>query len=241
MRFKLPSIQSALNSNKKANENDPRKLIHVFEGYAIVSNDIIIVVDLRQHIKNELKIVNEDELAELTKIITWMNGKSFNKEFWSELTKEVLFKDLLLESNEIEIEYSGFNKKIQYLPNTGADNSHVLKLLKHNINREEVDMGRFAVNAEYFGLLNKCFASEMKSDNILLSLSGTGNGVKFSLARRDYIFGVIPESFEASMDMMAFDNNRNLFDVLTSNDIEDLTDDEVDLWADQENEENEQN
>ena len=108
MRFKLPKIQGALNSNKSLQDDDARKMIHVFEGHAIVSNDLIVIVNIRDYVKNELKIVDEDELKELTTLVNWMNGKSFNKQFWSELTKEVLVKDIDSENDEIEIEYSGF-------------------------------------------------------------------------------------------------------------------------------------
>ena len=234
MRFKLPKIQGSLNSNKSLQDNDARKMIHVFEGHAIVSNDLIVIVNIRDYVKNELSIVDEDELKELTTIVNWMNGKSFNKEFWSELTKEVLVKDIDTKNDEIEIEYSGFNKKIQYLDNN-SDNSNALKLLKHNLNRDEVDMGRFSIAGEYLNIISKTVGAELKSDKILFSLAGTGNGVKFSFSRRDYIFGIIPESFESSMDLVAFDNSRTLYDILTESNVEDIEED-FNPWASEEEE-----
>lgn len=229
MRFKLPKIQVFLSNSKKAPDNDPRKVIHVYNGYAIVSNDIIAIINLREFIKSELNIVDETDLKKLSEIISWMNGKAFNKQFWTELSKEVFVESVDPENDELEIFFSGFKNRIQW-ESIETDTDRVLKLLKHNLNREDVAMERYAVSGEHLNLISKAFASEMKTDNILFSLSGTSNAVKFSLANKDYIFGIIPESFSASMDIMAFDNTRTLFEVLESDDIDELDEDDEDFW-----------
>lgn len=231
MRFKMPKIQNLLNSNKKVLDNDSRKSVHVFNGYAIVSNDIIAVVDIKEYVKRELKIADEDDLIFLKNIVSWMNGKSFNKEMWSEFTKEISVTNVD-DENEIEIEYSGFTKKLQY-QNLNTDMMKVLSLLKSSIKTEQTDMGRFSVNGEMLSLISKAFGSEMKTDEIIFQLGGSGKGIKYSLSSKDYIFGLIPESFNASMSMIAFDNFNTLSDVLENDSIPEYEEDEYsdeDLW-----------
>lgn len=232
MKIRLPKIHLLLNSNGKLVDSDPRKSVHVTNGYAIVSNDIIAVVNLREYIKRELGLTEEHQFDELSDLINWMNGKSFNKEFWSELTKEIFVTTIDSENDEIEIEYSGFNKKLQYIQRD-TNSERALQLLKSNITRTEVARERFAIGGEFLSLLTKAFTNELKYDNLLFAMAEQGTSVRFSLNKKDYIFGVIPESFEASMDMMAFDNCLTVHEVLSEMNIPDLEQEDTsdsDLW-----------
>jgi hypothetical protein len=210
MNFKLPKLQVFLNGDKKTDETDATKNIHVIGGHAIVSNDIIAIVNLREYVKRELKINDDNDLQELSQIIDWMNYKSFTKEFWSELTSE---KIVSLLDDGLEITHQSYTKHLNYLDND-ADPERAYQLTKDNINRNEIEMSRFALSGEHLSLISKGFASEMKGDNLIFKLSGTGNAIMFSLQRRDYIFGVIPEHFDSSMDLAAFITSEGLFELL---------------------------
>lgn len=232
MKIRLPKIHLLLNSNGKLVDSDPRKSVHVVDGHAIVSNDIIAVVNLREYIKRELGVTEESEFKELSEFIDWMNGKSFNKNFWAEFTKEILLEEVDLENDEVEISYSGFNKKLQYVQRD-TNSERALQLLKANIMRDELPRERFAIGGEYLNLITKAFGNELKYDNLLFSMAEQGTSVRFSLNKKDYIFGVIPESFEASMDMMAFDNCSSVADILSGMsipDIEESENQEEDFW-----------
>lgn len=232
MKIRLPKIHLLLNSNGKLVDSDPRKSVHVVDGHAIVSNDIIAVVNLREYIKRELGVTEESEFKELSEFIDWMNGKSFNKNFWDEFTKEILLEEVDLKNDEVEISYSGFNKKLQYVQRD-TNSERALQLLKANIMRDELPRERFAIGGEYLNLITKAFGNELKYDNLLFSMAEQGTSVRFSLNKKDYIFGVIPESFEASMDMMAFDNCSSVADILNGMsipDIEESENQEEDFW-----------
>lgn len=215
MNFKLPKLQVFLNGDAKTLDTDTTKNIHVVGGHAIVSNDIIAIVNLREFVKRELKINDESDLEELSSIVDWMENKSFTKEFWSELTSE---KDISLLEDGLEITHQSYTKHLNYLEN-GAEFQHAYDLTVQNINREEVEMSRFAVSGEHLSLITKAFGNELKKDNLLFKLSGTGNGIMFSLQKRDYIFGVIPEHFDSSMDLTAFLNSEGLFEFLRAKEI----------------------
>lgn len=232
MKIRLPKIHLLLNSNGKLVESDPRKSVHVVDGHAIVSNDIIAVVNLREYIKRELGVTEENEFKELSGFIDWMNGKSFNKTFWAEFTKEILLEEVDLKNDEVEISYSGFNKKLQYVQRD-TNSERALQLLKANIMRDELARERFAIGGEYLNLITKAFGNELKYDNLLFSMAEQGTSVRFSLNKKDYIFGIIPESFEASMDMMAFDNCSTVADILNGMsipDIEESENQEEEFW-----------
>ena len=208
MKFKLPKLQVFLNGDKKLPDTDPTKNIHVFQGHAIVSNDVVAIVNLREYVKRELKIDDEEDLKELTNIIEWMEGKSFSKEFWSELTTEKII-ELVFDEDAIEISHSSFTQKLTYqYINTEAERP--FKLVLDNINREEMEMSRFALNGEHFSIISKGFSNEVKGDNLIFKLSGSGNAILFSLQRKEYIFGVLPEKFDTSMDISAFLNADGL-------------------------------
>ena len=236
MRFKLPKIQNLLNSNKKVLDNDSRKLIHVFNGYAVVSNDIIVVVDIKEYVKRELKITVEEDLNTLKTIVSWMNGKSFNREFWTEFTKEISVVNVD-DENEIEIEFSGFTKKLLY-EKIETDSMKAFSLLKSSIKAEKTEMERFSINGEILSLISKAFGTEIKSDEVIFQLSGSGKGIKFSFSTKDYIFGIVPESFNASMSMVAFDNFSTISEILENSPVPDIEEDfsDEDLWNSDEDE-----
>ena len=113
----------------------------------------------------------------------------------------------------LEITHKSYTKHLNYLSN-GAESDRAYELTRQNINREEVEMSRFAVSGEHLSLISKAFSSEIKNDNLLFKLSGTGNSIMFSFQRKDYVFGVIPEHLDSSMDLTAFLNSEGLFEFL---------------------------
>ena len=66
MKFKLPQLHLLVNSNKKLSDDNPKKLIHVVNGHAIVNNELIAIVSLREYVKIECGITDELELDRLT-------------------------------------------------------------------------------------------------------------------------------------------------------------------------------
>lgn len=206
MKFKLPKLQTFLNGDKKISDSDPTKSIHVSNGHAIVSNNIVAIVDLRNYVKRELNVIDENELEELTSILDWMEGKSFSKDFWSELTGE---RFVTLTEDGLSITHESYISNLNYF-DRDTDIKHALKILKDNLMRPEKEMSRFALSGDHFSLLTKGFSNELKGDNFIFKLSGSGNTVLFSLQRRDYIFGIIPEHFDSSMDLTAFLNAEGL-------------------------------
>ena len=72
MKFKLPKLHLLVTSDKKVSDDNARKYIHVVGGHAIVNNEIIVAVNLRNYVKIECSITDEFELDRLSGILDWI-------------------------------------------------------------------------------------------------------------------------------------------------------------------------
>lgn len=207
MNFILPKIHNFIDKSKNCENDSPKKFIHVIDGYAIVSNSIIVAVDLREYIKSEIDIDTDQEFEELTELINWFNGKSFSFEFWNEFIKQSIVS---LRTNDVlEIELNSYSKQMiwedPYVSNAKLKSS--LKLIIDNIARDGESIDRIGINSAYYSLLSSAFQKEMKSDSLIFQFAPSGNAMKFTFYRRDYIFGIIPIDQSASMSITAFVND----------------------------------
>ena len=229
MYFILPKIHNFVDKSKELETDSPRKYVHVIDGYAIVSNSIIVAVDLREFIKTELKIETEAEFNELTELIDWFNGKSFSFEFWNEFVKQSFVS--LKADDCLEIELSSFNKQMiwedPYVSQAKLKSS--LKQIIDNICREGQEIERVAVNAAYYSLVSSAFSKEMKTDSLIFLFIPDGNAIKFTFYRRDYIFGMIPLDNSAITSITAFsidslfqDKIQKIYDGIEVEEIEDF-------------------
>ena len=137
MSFKLPGLHKLVSSNKKLDFAVPQKLIHVVNGYAFVNNDITAIVNVREYVKKELSLESEDDFENLTKIIEWMNGKSFTKEFWSILTKECLLE--VEDESSLKISNGQFTTILTYEDIVPTSNLY-LEVVETNIKRDIVNI-----------------------------------------------------------------------------------------------------
>ena len=204
MKFKLPQLHLLVDSNKKLSDDNPKKLIHVVNGYAIVNNELIVIVSLREYVKIECGITDELELDRLTGILEWMEGKSFTKEFWSELVKECYVN--ITGDDKVEIEHQTYNKILVY-EDIITEKELSLQVVSDNICRPEMSLYRIAFGGLNLSNLTKAFKNELKNDTIILEFTGQENAIKFTLSRRDYIFGLIPADFNSAQELTAFLGN----------------------------------
>lgn len=240
MNFILPKIHNFVDKSKDLENDSPRKFIHVIDGYAVVSNTIVVAVDLREYIKAECDVEADDEFEELTELINWFNGKSFTFEFWNEFVKKSF---VVLKTNDcLEIELSSFNKQMiwedPFVSQPKFKSS--LKQIIDNICREGESVERIGINSGYFSVLNSAFSKEMKSDSLIFLFVPSGNGIKFSFYRRDYIFGMFPIDQSSTMSITAFVNDsifkdkiENTYNEISVEEVEDIGKIESDLFKEE--------
>jgi hypothetical protein len=211
MKFKLPKLHLLVTSDKKVSDDNARKYIHVVGGHAIVNNEIIVAVNLRNYVKIECSITDEFELNRLSGILDWMEGKSFTKDFWQELVKENFVN--LNGNNNIEIENVNYNKILVY-EEVVSDNVIPFEVIRDNIDRPGSPVQRIAYDGKVLSLLTKTFGSELTNDSIIFEYTGQENASKFTLTRRDYIFGLLPTNYNSSSELTAFLPNATLKEII---------------------------
>lgn len=204
VKFKVPNLGKLVSSNKKLDNNAPQKMIHVLNGYAVVSNEIIAIVNLREYVKHECSIKNEDDLKKLTRIIEWMEGKAFTKSFWDEL-KTQCFVEVIPDG--LEIQNISYNKHLIW-ENLFTQSNLMMETIKDNLSREPKTVDMIAVRGSAYSLLHNAFGAEMKNDSWVFDFSGKQHAMRFSGSSKDYIFGLIPLMYKEATEFTAFINSK---------------------------------
>lgn len=201
MEFQLPKLDGLISKDVKLTDEDIRKYIHVVKGHAVVTNGLLACVNLREYVKIECEITDEDELEELTEMIEWMEGKSFPLEYWKELTKKNYVK--LISEKGLEIE-NLHSSKILIYEDSICNIASLIQQLTSNLNNEDMAVEKVAFSAEMLGRVLTAFKAETKGLSIILKTTGEDTACKFQVHKKDYIFGLIPTNYDASNDIYNF-------------------------------------
>lgn len=210
MNFKLPSIHHLTNQNKKIGNDNPSKYIHVLKSHAYVNHEIIAAVNLREYVKLECDVDDEEDIDELYRILEWLEGKSFTKEFWEQLTKE---KSVTLVDDSLMIEDSTFTSYLHY-QSIELDLRLPIKSISDNIDIPDFSLFRVSFSGAHMELLQKAFKNELKKDYLNLEFSETSKPVKFSFSTRNFIFGSIKSTMNSASELMAFIGNKDFKEIL---------------------------
>lgn len=199
MKFKMPKLDTLVSKNLK-NPSDHRNFIHVIAGKAVVSNGVTVVVDLREYVKKECNIDNDEDFKTLTSIIGWMNGKSFDGTFWKDLTASNF---VTLHKDGLQIENPNYNKILVY-EDIDTDTMGMVESLAPAFLNVPITVDRVGCSGEYINKITAAFKSELKIDNLLFDFCGKEKPLKFQLQRQNFIFGLIPLDYKSTEDFTAF-------------------------------------
>lgn len=209
MLLKLPKLDTLVSTDKDLTENSQSKVIKVKNGYAYIQNGISVIVNLREYIKIENSLTTEEEIKELDEFMAYVEGKTFSKDYWKEMTKQCYVS---IVDDEVLVEYGTYNKFLQYTEmDDYKDESVVRKYLLQTLSNKTTEKERFVLDGTYIQKLQKAFSNELKTDQIMFSKVEGQSNVKFTFLRRDYIFGLIQEDQDKVNNITAF-LNLNLFD-----------------------------
>lgn len=209
MLLRLPKLDTLVSTDKDLPENSQSKVIKVKNGYAYIQNGISVIVNLREYIKIENSLTTEEEIKELDEFMAYVEGKTFSKDYWKEMTKQCYVS---IVDDEVLVEYGTYNKFLQYTEmDDYEDESVVRKYLLQTLSNKTTEKERFVLDGTYIQKLQKTFSNELKTDQIMFSKVEGQSNVKFTFLRRDYIFGLIQEDQDKVNNITAF-LNLNLFD-----------------------------
>lgn len=209
MLLRLPKLDTLVSTDKDLPENAQSKVIKVKNGYAYIQNGISVIVNLREYIKIENSLTTEEEIKELDEFMAYVEGKTFSKDYWKEMTKQCYVS---IVDDEVLVEYGTYNKFLQYTEmDDYEDESVIRKYLLQTLSNKTTEKERFVLDGTYIQKLQKAFSNELKTDQIMFSKVEGQSNVKFTFLRRDYIFGLIQEDQDEVNNITAF-LNLNLFD-----------------------------
>lgn len=108
----LPAFHLGISFAKETNEDDPMRYVTIRNAHAIVVSGYgMIVVNLKDYFINHDDIADAD-VVDFDALMDWLEGKSFTKEMWKEMTG--LAKISVLDSNRILLEHSTFRYELVY-------------------------------------------------------------------------------------------------------------------------------
>lgn len=205
--LKFPKLEKALTKQDKTfKDDDPRKGVIVFRDNAIVfTHYYCLVVNLKDYFRNDCDITDETELRELRRILFFMNAKTFNKEFWEELTKGANMK---MDQGNLYIENPRYAKHLHYKE---IEINH-LPILETLIIANNLPSGPTSVISLPYGALisiAETLKADFKNDHIIMEFSGADKFVRFTFRNRKHFYGIIMPHFDSAQEGFRFEYLNN--------------------------------
>lgn len=208
--LKFPGLHNALTKDTKdLDQDDPRKGVIVISGTAIVITDFyLIACNLRDYFQIEEGIESDDELAELDKLLYYMNEKCFSKEFWKELTSG---SNMEIIEGSISLESPRYSKDLRYkeLPVSFIEPLKKIAAVKMQAVKP------LDCVAVPFGALERIFSvhkTSFKLDYIIFEFTTQDMPVKFTFRNRKHFYGIIKPHYDAAQEGFKFESMGDFAD-----------------------------
>ncbi len=203
---KFPALQKALTKDTKdLNDDDPRRGIIVINGRAIVIQDAFcLVCNLDEYFRIEAGIEDEFEIQELERILFYMDGKVFSKEFWLELTKGANMK---MNNGSLYLENPKYSKDLHQKDiDIPTDFIEPLSALA-NLQKQAVQvLSAIAIPYGALKTIYDCLTSDFKTDLIIFEFTGQDMPVKFTFRKRKHFYGYFHPHFDAAQEGFKFED-----------------------------------
>jgi hypothetical protein len=207
INLQFPKLNNALIKNQKEmDENDPRRGVIIVDNHAIVLNaKFCLVVNLYDYFSLDCGISAQEELAELKKILFYMNGKTFNSEYWNELVKGA---NMEIQKNMLLIETPKYAKDLYYKDmdiNLYEPLQRLIEVSEYEQNMVPAISLPFAA----LDLIYNTLKAEFKDDHIILEFTSTDRPVKFTFKDRKFVFGFIMPHYASLEEGFRFEHLEN--------------------------------
>lgn len=205
--IKFPALHKALMKDvKDLDEDDPRRGIIVLNDNAIVfSNQFCLVCNLFDYFTIEAGIEADDEIEELKRILFFMDGQVFSKDFWNELTK---FSHMKISNGSLYVENPKYSKDLHQK----EFDVNFLEPLSKLTNLQNQGLGAQDTIAIPFGALKSIYdtlPSEFKTDIIVFEFTGQDMPVKFTFRKRKHFYGFLSSHYDAAQEGFKFETLSN--------------------------------
>lgn len=202
--IKFPALHNALAKNlKDLEEDDPRRGIIVLNNNAIVLRDsFCLVCNLYDFFTIEGGIEDDLELQELERVLFYMDGKVFSKDFWNELTK---FLDMKINNGSLHIENPKYSKDL-HGKELQVDMIEPLSLLTNIQKQAIMELSAVAIPFSALNDIYSVLKSDFKTDIIIFEFTGQDMPVKFTFRKRKHFYGFINPHYDAAQEGFKFED-----------------------------------
>jgi hypothetical protein len=202
--LKFPKLEKALMKADKDWSNDnPRLGIIILQQNAIVLNhNFMLVVDLYDYFVDDCDITDENEIKELKRILFFMNGKIFNKQFWEELTKGA---NMRMKEGALFIESPRYAKDLHY-KEMQVDFLDPLERLEEVNAQDQGVLSVVSLPFAAFLSIGDTLKTDLKLDHIILEFSDQTRPVKFTFRNRKHFYGYIIPDYDSAQEGFRFEN-----------------------------------
>ena len=217
INLQFPKLNSALIKNQKdMSSNDPRRGVIVVENHAIVLNaQFCLVVDLYDYFTIDFGITDPDDMKELKKVLAYMNGKTFQDEYWKELIKGVNVEvhenkgenGEVLEST-LYIETPKYSKDLHYKDLEIALYEPLVRLIDVSELKEEFTSA-IALPIDAISTIYTSLKNEVKGDFIIFEFNTPDKPVKFTFRDKKYMFGFLMPNYNSLEESFRFEYLNN--------------------------------
>lgn len=192
MKFKLPSLHNEVSKSNSKSVEDIRQYIYIHNGIAMTFGTPVFIVDLREYIKNECSIEEEDDIDELDKILGFLEGKAIASDAWKELTTqcEVEFEEeneeiiILRASHKMILDLNYNNIGLPYFKKEIVKYMNILK-------SPTIGTDSKAFKGDILITMGSIFKKEIKSDTVRLFQCEGSASVKYIVNGKPYLIGII--------------------------------------------------
>lgn len=224
--LQFPKLHKALGKGlDKLKPTDARKGVTVLDGNAIVyQTNFILVVDLEDYFMIDCNITDPKDIEEIEKILTFMHGKTFDKDFWTELT---VGAEMSVRDGGIYLKNPKYSKDLHYT----EEDYNLLPPLKVLQNLAEQKKGIISeISVPYLSLktIYDCMPTDFKNDNIIYEFHSQDRAVKFTFENRKHVYGCIMPDYDSAVESFKFEYLENFMkDDFIKEMIEDLEADQA--------------
>jgi hypothetical protein len=202
--LQFPKLHNALGKKlDKLKPNDPRRGITVLNSNAIVfRDDLCLVVNLEDYFMIDCNITDPQDIEEIESIMTFMHGKTFDKEFWKEIS---VGAEMSVRDGGMYLKNPKYSKDLHYK----EEDFNLLTPMKMLQMLAKQGKGIISeISLPYISLksIYDCMATDFKTDNIIFEFHSQDKPVRFTFRDRKHVYGYIIPDYDSAQESFKFDN-----------------------------------
>lgn len=212
IHLQFPPIHKLLEKDLTGyEENDARRGVVIIKDHAVVMNKrSIVCFNLHEYFTIKEKKQTAEQIADLNKILQFMDGKQFSGAFWEELCRgAVVYVKEGINDNKLHLE--GAVKKDLIHDYKKVDTTPILEILGKNSEANMVSLNKVTYFVEPLSDILTVFKKYLKKESMVLEFTGVNSTIRFTFEDNPWIFGVFDSDNALSNKSFLFENLSSFY------------------------------